>query len=589
MSKTLKVLALMLAVLLTLGIFAGCGKKKDVIGSSSVLTESEVDPDTESGNPDGDDKNDNSSKTKSDKTSSTKSRRTKSSNKQDADFNATGWPIVNKKITLSIMHVSTLTADVAKMAFFKEYEKKSNIAIKCISVAEGKIGERKALALQSGDLPSMFCFYNNSFSDFELSKYTSEGTFVNIKDDLKKYAPNIYKSFDDPVQVALNQMSDGSVYIIPDKPLRSDAESYDHWLNINKKWLDALGLPIPKTTQEFLTTMRAFRDGDPNGNGQADEIPFAMWNWGEAFIVSGWGIRDIGSGIGVDNTGKAYYNHATPNFKAACQYWHDFLAEKGLMQGDIVGKQDGFWSAFVNHIKSGKVGCFHWSYLSEPSFPADLLEQFVAIPYPTANFSNAALKLPASTQPYNSTPTRGSKIITKKCPNVPALLRWYDYLYTDEGIMFGNYGPESTGYYKKLSDGSYKLSDNAVAGVQAPTWNLGIPAITSLSKKPDAGNVGGKVYRNYSAAANATYKRANAENKSYRLPEVIKTASEISQMRKFESLVATSGLASSYVTGWKDINTHTTYLNELSAKGLDKYVALWQQIVDRNKAYLFTV
>ena len=39
--------------------------------------------------------------------------------------------------------------------------------------------------------------------------------------------------------------------------------------------LDALGLEMPQTVDEYYETLVAFRDKDPNGNGEQDEIPLA--------------------------------------------------------------------------------------------------------------------------------------------------------------------------------------------------------------------------------------------------------------------------------------------------------------------------
>ena len=44
---------------------------------------------------------------------------------------------------------------------------------------------------------------------------------------------------------------------------------------IRKDWLDALQLETPKTLDEFHNVLKAFKEKDPNGNGQADEIPYA--------------------------------------------------------------------------------------------------------------------------------------------------------------------------------------------------------------------------------------------------------------------------------------------------------------------------
>lgn len=44
---------------------------------------------------------------------------------------------------------------------------------------------------------------------------------------------------------------------------------------INQKWLDTLGLTAPTTVEELYDVLVAFRDNDPNGNGQKDEVPAA--------------------------------------------------------------------------------------------------------------------------------------------------------------------------------------------------------------------------------------------------------------------------------------------------------------------------
>ena len=38
-------------------------------------------------------------------------------------------------------------------------------------------------------------------------------------------------------------------------------------------WLEKLGIEMPTTTEEFTEMLRAFKTKDPNGNGEADEIP----------------------------------------------------------------------------------------------------------------------------------------------------------------------------------------------------------------------------------------------------------------------------------------------------------------------------
>ena len=44
---------------------------------------------------------------------------------------------------------------------------------------------------------------------------------------------------------------------------------------MNITWLDKLGLDFPETTEELESTLKAFKNRDPNGNGRADEIPMS--------------------------------------------------------------------------------------------------------------------------------------------------------------------------------------------------------------------------------------------------------------------------------------------------------------------------
>jgi hypothetical protein len=44
---------------------------------------------------------------------------------------------------------------------------------------------------------------------------------------------------------------------------------------IRKDWLDRLGLTVPKTLDEFLTVMKAFREQDPNGTGLHDTFGYS--------------------------------------------------------------------------------------------------------------------------------------------------------------------------------------------------------------------------------------------------------------------------------------------------------------------------
>ena len=118
---------------------------------------------------------------------------------------------------------------------------------------------------------------------------------------------------------------------------------------------------MPKTQEEFVDVLRAFKTQDPNGNGQADEIPtggrqearwmdhlfsmygIAMWEGNPQ-----WDIYD----------GELTYSGVTQNMKDALQFISG-LYKEGLMDQETLLNDKAGWEG---KIASNRVGVyFHWA------------------------------------------------------------------------------------------------------------------------------------------------------------------------------------------------------------------------------------
>lgn len=117
---------------------------------------------------------------------------------------------------------------------------------------------------------------------------------------------------------------------------------------INKTWLDKLGLSVPTTTEELTEVLRAFKNGDPNGNGLADEIPyeatFADVNTGLYNAFSAFGIPMNEYFVQLSADGKVLFMPEEDGFRA-CVEWLHSLCQEGLLdvesltQGRISGRR----------------------------------------------------------------------------------------------------------------------------------------------------------------------------------------------------------------------------------------------------------
>ncbi|MEK1830296.1 extracellular solute-binding protein [Priestia megaterium] len=170
------------------------------------------------------------------------------------------------------------------MTIFKELEKRTNVHIKWKNIPGDGYQEKKNLMLASGDLPD--AFYSSGFSDSDIVKYGQNGTIIPLEKLIKDYAPNLKKRLEErPELKKIITAPDGHIYSLP----RAEEMGLVEFPNeqvINKKWLDKLGLPVPKTLEEYHQALKAFKEQDPNGNGKQDEIPMS-------FTLNGW-CGDIG-------------------------------------------------------------------------------------------------------------------------------------------------------------------------------------------------------------------------------------------------------------------------------------------------------
>ncbi len=139
-------------------------------------------------------------------------------------------------------------------------------------IPEEGASEKLGLILASGEYPDIFL--SVGVSDANITKYgIEEKLFLPLNDLIDTHGVNIKKLFEEfPGARPLMTQLDGEIYSLPDVNICYHCSlRQKYW--INEQWLTTLGLEKPTTTDEFYNVLVAFRDKDPNGNGQQDELP----------------------------------------------------------------------------------------------------------------------------------------------------------------------------------------------------------------------------------------------------------------------------------------------------------------------------
>jgi len=169
--------------------------------------------------------------------------------------------------------------DLATNSFSLEAQKMFNIEFEwqTTTMDGNSAKEQRQISLASGDYPDLYMLipWVDQFSQLDLLKYGQQGVVIPLNDLIKAHAPNVQAALDNyPWFKALATAPDGNIYGLP-QLIECYHCSYGHKMWVNTKWLDAVGLEVPTTTDEFKAMLEAFKTQDPNGNGLADEVPLS--------------------------------------------------------------------------------------------------------------------------------------------------------------------------------------------------------------------------------------------------------------------------------------------------------------------------
>ncbi len=312
------------------------------------------------------------------------------------------------------------------------------------------------LAFNSGDIPDTII--TPTLSSINVVKYASNDLLVPLDEYInEKDTPNIYKMFQDyPTAKGLATLDDGHIYALPSVGDITPT-FFESAFFINKAWLDKLGLQIPKTFDDLYEVLKAFKTGDPNGNGKADEIPVSFYNnAGYSYpevLLSGYGIsakHGTWDQFLTVNDGKVDFAPVREEFKNLIKFYRKLYAE-GLLDMECFTQDQATFDAKAQS-KVSQVG-FLWTNSNMMGNP----DEYVAIPPLTAE--GAAPKLHIHPGAITKA-TLNNFVITTACENPQTVMKWIDKFYTVEETLQNYYGNAGTSI-EKDENGMYRFLEPA--------------------------------------------------------------------------------------------------------------------------------
>lgn len=166
------------------------------------------------------------------------------------------------------LHPLTKDEDFNNKEIYKLAEEATNVHIEWMPIAAADATDKVNIMLTS-DLPDAFL---GLISSDQIA--SNMDSFADLaKDDLlKNNAPHVVEDYESSLSNGLDIVTwpDGSIRSLMTGPQNSYENDAEGIMFMNKAWLDKVGKDVPTTIDEFYDVLKAFKEQDPNGNGQAD-------------------------------------------------------------------------------------------------------------------------------------------------------------------------------------------------------------------------------------------------------------------------------------------------------------------------------
>ncbi|WP_430612679.1 extracellular solute-binding protein [Enterococcus sp. DIV0876] len=505
---------------------------------------------------------------------------------QDSQF-----PIIEEgeELTLNIMAPGVGMAEWEDMPTLQDYQELTGIDLTYTTPPSADFSTKLNLAFASGDLPDIV--YGAGTGSLTASMeidYGSQGILVALEDYITpEIMPNLYAlTQEDPAILKSITTPDGHIYSLPMISRNSTSIWWQGPMWYNGTWLDNLGVEeLPTSVDELHELLTQFKNDDPNGNGQADEIPLTDvdMNSTRVWLMAAFGVLTRGIQVNDD---VVSYTPTSENYKAYLEFMNK-LYDEGLLDAEVYGQSDEQKKA---KGQNDQLGLFadYFSFFTTGRTEAEAMNDPMFQPL-TSEFSTSAV-IPGSPRL-----SRGAFAITNVNPSPEASMRWVDYFYSVEGSKYIEQGPEGVFWeYAENADGEQVRVyaegvdlDNTEdeRGKITPAYGLTTPNIVvdttdeyAIRVNPDdeIDNAFGDW------VAEETEEKMN-DIAQVPFPLLYLTVEENDKVAATATDLTTyvEQMEAKFITGVEPLSNWDNFVSTIESMGIEEYVAVYQTAYDR--------
>lgn len=537
-----KIISLLLVLVFMFSI-AGCSKKTEVVGGKDAATET---PST-------------------------------TTEAEEEDF---AYPMKDVKFSVwgeLVANINQVVTNLGETPFSAQLTKETGVVVEYEHPVINQAKEQFNLMVASGELTDIFEY--NILAEYPggPEKAISDGVVVDLSEYLPKYAPNLWKYYQENPELAkLARTDTGKYYSFPF--IRGDdALMVFFGPVVNGKWLDDLGLEYPETMDEWYTMLTLFKNEKGATAPLTYEPGMMSTNLGSPFM----GAYGVAEDFYLDKEGKIQFGSIQPGYKTFLETFNKWYSE-GLIDADIETVNREQVAAKLTTGESGASMGYMASRMGTwiAANEGDENYNWIGVKYPVQNKGD----IPMFTQKdvaVNGSP--GDTFISGECKDVEAAVRYLDYGYSEVGGRLYNFGIEGV---------SYEMINEYPTYTDTIMKNPSLTVVEALAMHARSNYYGPFVQRKeYIEQYGYTYPQQQAANDlwkisdvdKYRMPKVTPTPEESEELAIIMNEVNTyrDEMQVKYVMGIESLDSYDTYVENIKNMGIARAIEIYETALTR--------